>query len=156
MGAYFFSFHLAFWKSLKMDFWQKSSYIILVIFQMIVFFQKPFLCSHTYICLNEKLHLDVFCEITWVEFLISNWNGTKLICNIWLSTSSSLVIAWIIFEVYLHFAIYRYDYNFFIYIIFNHLISISKWDIFLQSYFLGFEAPHSKYYLQKIFSILAW
>jgi hypothetical protein len=29
-----------------------------------------------------------------------------------------------VFEVYLHFAIYRYDYNSFINILFNHLISI--------------------------------
>ncbi len=69
--------------------------------------------------------------------------------------SSNLVIVWMVFEVYLHFAIYWYDYNFFINIVFNHLISISKWDFFLQSYSLGFELLYSKYYLQKNVSILA-
>jgi hypothetical protein len=54
-----------------------------------------------------------------------------------------------VFEIYLPFAIYHDDYNFFINIIFNHLISISKWDLFLQSYSLGFELPYSKYHLQK-------
>jgi len=34
------------------------------------------------------------------------------------------------FEVYLHFVVYQYDYNFVINIFFNHLISISKWDVF--------------------------
>jgi len=57
-----------------------------------------------------------------------------------------------VFEVYFHFAIYWYEYNFFINIFFNHLISISKWDVFWQSYSLGFELPYSKYYLQRIVS----
>jgi hypothetical protein len=38
-----------------MDFWHKSSLIIIVIFQMIVFFQKTFMYSHTYACLKENL-----------------------------------------------------------------------------------------------------
>jgi hypothetical protein len=76
---------------------------------------------------------------------------------IWLSvsSSSSLVILWMVFEIYLPFAVYHDDYNFFINIIFNHLISISKWDFFLQSYSLGFELPYSKYHLQKTLLILA-
>jgi len=32
--------------------------------------------------------------------------------------------------VYLHFAVYHDDYNFFINILFNNLISISKWELF--------------------------
>jgi hypothetical protein len=35
-----------------------------------------------------------------------------------------------VFKVYVHFAIYCDDYNFFTNIYFNHLISISKWDFF--------------------------
>jgi len=70
LGVDFFSFHPMFWETLKMDFEHNSSYTILVIFQMIVFFQKTYMYSHTYICLNEKIHLDVFCEITWVELFI--------------------------------------------------------------------------------------
>jgi hypothetical protein len=49
-----FYFYLAFWKMLKIDFWHKFSFTILVIFQMIMFFQKTFMYSHTYISLNEK------------------------------------------------------------------------------------------------------
>jgi hypothetical protein len=71
----------------------------------------------------------------------------ELIYNIWLSTSSSLVIIWMVLKIHLRFVVYWYDYNFFINIFFNHLISISKWDFFLQSYSLGFELPYSKHYL---------
>jgi len=60
------------------------------------------------------------------------------------------------FEVYLHFVVYWHVYKFSINIFFNHLILISKWDFFLQSYSLGFELPYSKYYLQNIISILPW
>jgi len=55
------------------------------------------------------------------------------------------------FWKYLHFAIYWYNYKFFTNKVFNHLISISKWDFFLQFLFLGFEILCSKYYLQKSF-----
>ncbi len=64
------------------------------------------------------------------------WDN-EVICSVWLSTSSNLLIVWIIFEVYLHFAIYWYNYIFFINILFNHLISASKWD-FLIIFFFGF------------------
>jgi hypothetical protein len=93
-------------------------------------------------------HLHLFeCKTSSRCFLWNHMSGivhielkwdNELICNIWLSISSSLVITWIVFEVYLHFAIYRYDYNFFIYIIFNHLISISKVRFFLTILFFGF------------------
>jgi hypothetical protein len=36
----------------------------------------------------------------------------EIICNIWLSTSSNLIIIWMGFEVYLHFGIYCVNYNF--------------------------------------------
>ncbi len=39
------------------------------------------------------------------------------------------------FWIYLHFAIYRYNYIFFSNIFFNHLISISKWDFFWHIFF---------------------
>jgi hypothetical protein len=64
------------------------------------------------------------------------WDS-ELICNIWLSTSLSLVIVWMVFEVYLHFAVYWYNYNFFTNIFFNHLILTSKWDFF-RIIFFGF------------------
>jgi hypothetical protein len=57
---HFVLFHLAFWKTIKMDLWHKFSHTILVIFQMIVFFQKTYMYSRTYACLNGKLHPDVF------------------------------------------------------------------------------------------------
>jgi len=58
-----------------------------------------------------------------------------------------------VFEVYLHFAIYHDDYNFLTNILLNHLILISKKYCFLQSYFMGFELPYSNYHLQKPFNI---
>jgi hypothetical protein len=64
------------------------------------------------------------------------WDN-ELICNTWLSTSSNLLIVWMIFEIYLHFAICRYNYISFINILFNHLISTSKLDIF-TIFFFGF------------------
>jgi len=50
---------------------------------------------------------------------------------------------WMIFEVYLHFAVYWYNYNFFINILFNYLISISKWDFFnnLILWVLNYSIP---------------
>jgi hypothetical protein len=62
------------------------------------------------------------------------WDN-KFICNILLNTSSSLVIIWMVFEVYLHFVVYGYDYKFFINIFFILLISISKWDFFTILFF---------------------
>jgi hypothetical protein len=50
--------------------------------------------------------------------------------------------------VYLHCAIYRDGYNFFINIFFNHLISISKWEFFLEFFFLGFEL-----FVENLFNI---
>jgi hypothetical protein len=40
-----------------------------------------------------------------------------------------------VFEIYLHFAKYWYNYEFFIDIFFNHLISTSKWDFFNNFFF---------------------
>jgi hypothetical protein len=62
------------------------------------------------------------------------WDN-ELICNIWLGTSSNFLIVWMVFEIYLHFAKYWYNYKFFINIFFNHLISTSKWDFFYNSFF---------------------
>ncbi len=56
----------------------------------------------------------------------------QLIFNIWLNTSTSLVIVWMVFGIYFHFVIYWYNYNCFMNMFFNHLISISK--IFLKIY----------------------
>jgi hypothetical protein len=64
------------------------------------------------------------------------WDN-EFICNIWLNTSSNLLIVWMVFEIYLHFVVYRYNYIFFTNIVFNHLISTSKWD-FLTIFFFGF------------------
>jgi hypothetical protein len=61
-----------------------------------------------------------------------------------------------VFEVYLHFAIYRDNYNFLINTFFNHLIFNLKVGFFLQSYYLSFELFHSKYHLQKTLLILTW
>jgi hypothetical protein len=41
------------------------------------------------------------------------------------------------FKVY--FAVYQYNYKFFINIFLDHLISISKWEFFWKFYSLGFE-----------------
>jgi hypothetical protein len=80
-------------------------------------FSKKILCIHT--CLFEW-KTSFRCGIFHIEF---KWDN-KLICNIWLSTSSNLFIIWMI-----HFAIYQYNF-FFNNIFFNHLISTSKWDFF--------------------------
>ncbi len=88
-------------RNIKMDFGHKSSFTILVIFQMIVFFQKTYM-YYTHTCLfewknssncflwnhmNRTLHIEL------------KWDN-ELIRNIWLNTSSNLVIFWMIFEVY--------------------------------------------------------
>jgi hypothetical protein len=155
LGVDFFSFHLMFLETLKMDFWHKSSLTILIIFQHDSVFSKNFYVF-THLCLFEW-------KTSSICFLWNQMNGTidielkwdnEFICNIWLSTSLSLVIIWMVFKVYFHFVLYWWDYIFFTF--FNHLISISNWDFFLQSYYLGFELPYSNYYLQKIISILAW
>jgi hypothetical protein len=130
---------------------------ILVTFQMIMAFQQTFIHSHIYVCLNEKPHSDFFWwnHMNGILHIELTWDN-ELICNIWLSTSSSLIIVWMVLEVYLHFAIYCDDYKIFTNILFNHLISISKWDFFLQSYSLGFELHYSKYHLQKNNLIWTW
>jgi hypothetical protein len=76
----------------------------------------------------------------------------ELICNIWLSTSSNLLIVWMVFEIYLHFVVYWYNFIFFTNILFNHLIFNFKVGFFLQSFSLGFEILD----LQKNVSILIW
>jgi len=107
LGVDFFSFHLDFWKTIKMDFCHKSSFTIIVIFQMIVFFQKH-LCIHTFMLVWMK-------NLIHVCFLWNHMNGpfhielkwdNEFICNIWLNTSLSLVIIWMIFEIYLQFIVY--------------------------------------------------
>jgi hypothetical protein len=83
----------------------------------------------THLCLFEW-------KISFICFLWNHINGTlhielkwdnEFTCNIWWNISSSLVIVWMVFEVYLHFVIYHDNYNFLTNIIFNQLISISKW-----------------------------
>ncbi len=59
-----------------MDFVTKTSNIVIVILQMKIIFQQTFFFQHNYAYLNEKPHLNVFCEITLVELFICNWNGT--------------------------------------------------------------------------------
>jgi len=61
----FFSFHLEFWKTHKMDFWYKAFNTILGTFQIICFFNK-LLCIHTFCLFEWKPHPDVFHDITWV------------------------------------------------------------------------------------------
>jgi hypothetical protein len=113
-----------------MDFLHKPSNIIIVTFQMTIFSTHIYVFTH--LCLFEW-------KTSFICFLWNHMNGilhitmkwdNELICNIWLSTSSSLIIVWMVFEVYLHFAIYHDNYKFFTNIFFNHLISISKWIFF--------------------------
>jgi len=53
-------------KNTKNGFLTQTSNTILVIFQMIVVFQKQFMYSHTYVCLNGKPCLNVkFFILTW-------------------------------------------------------------------------------------------
>jgi hypothetical protein len=61
-----------------------------------------------------------------------------------------------IFKKHLHFAIYHDDYNFFINILFNHLISISKWELFRKSFFLVLNYLILSTICKKPFLILAW
>jgi hypothetical protein len=77
LGVVFFSFHLTFSKTLKMDFWHKSSLTILVIFQMIVFYIK-YLCIHTHLCLFEwKPHPYFFVKSnewkSWYRIEMAQW-----------------------------------------------------------------------------------
>jgi hypothetical protein len=84
----------------------------------------------THVCLFEWKNSSR-CGILHIKL---KWDN-ELICNIWLNTSSNLLIIWMVFEIYLHFVVYRYNYIFFTNILFNHLISISKWDFF-DNFFL--------------------
>jgi hypothetical protein len=76
LGVVFLWCYLGFWLTCKMDFDTKASNKILVIFQMKLIFQQTSFFQHSYVCLNKKPHQDVFCEITWMEVFIWNWNGT--------------------------------------------------------------------------------
>jgi hypothetical protein len=82
LGGIFLSFHLVFWETHKMEFWHKAFNTIFVTFQnRVIFFLSIYLfiylfISHTYVCLNENFHPNVFFEITWMEFFFWNWNGT--------------------------------------------------------------------------------
>jgi hypothetical protein len=62
LGVVFINFHLAFWKTYKMDFDTKVSNIIFVIFQMKVIYQQNVFFQHIYDHLNENF-VQMFCEI---------------------------------------------------------------------------------------------
>jgi hypothetical protein len=101
-------------------------------------FSKKYVFTHLHL-FEWKTMFRVFCELTWMNFFnmeLKQYN--QLIFNIWLSTSTSLVIVWMVFGVYLHFVVYWYDYIFFMNIYFNHLISISKQIFLFTILFLGF------------------
>jgi hypothetical protein len=68
-----FIFNLMFWEIHRINLWYKAFKTILVTFQKNI---KKIIIYHTYLCLNEKPHLDFFCEITWVELVVWSWNGT--------------------------------------------------------------------------------
>ncbi len=91
-------------------------------------FSKKLLCIHT--CLFEW-KTSSRCGILYIEL---KWDN-KLICNIWLNISSNLLIVWVIFE-YICTLQYIGTIFFSSNILFNHLISTSKWDFFLQYIFL--------------------
>jgi hypothetical protein len=81
-------------------------------------------------------HLHLFeWKISFRCFLWNRMNGTfhielkwnnEFICNIWLYTSSSLIVISMILK-YIRPLHYHDNHNFFINIFFNHLISILKW-----------------------------
>jgi hypothetical protein len=67
----------------------------------------------TYLCLFEwKKSSKCFSwnHMSEIFHIKLKW-GNEIICNIWLNTSWSLVIVWIVFETYFHFAVYRDDYK---------------------------------------------
>jgi hypothetical protein len=75
-------------------------------------FSKKYVFTHLHL-FEWKTMFRVFCELTWMNFFnmeLKQYN--QLIFNIWLSTSTSLVIVWMVFGVYLHFVVYWYDYIF--------------------------------------------
>jgi hypothetical protein len=73
-----------------------------------------------------------------------------------LSISSSLIIIWIVFKIFLHLTIYCYIYDFQSNIYFNNLISIKRYNFFDIFYFKKFELSYYQYTLYKILSVLAW
>jgi hypothetical protein len=89
---------------------QHNSYYL----QMIMFFQQ-LLCLHMFMFVWMKNLIQIYFVKSheWNSSYKLKWDN-EFICNIWLSTSSNLVIVWMVFEVYLHFAVYRDDYNFLI------------------------------------------
>jgi hypothetical protein len=102
-------------------------------------------------------NLYVFTHLWLFEWKTSSKSGilhiklkwdNELICNIWLSTSSNLLIVWMILKIYLHFAIYQYNYIFF-----NHLISTSKWDLFYNFFFGFWNTLFQVLFIRKCFNI---
>jgi hypothetical protein len=150
----FFWVHVLFWgsfsfisssilKTHQMDFYTNFSTQFLLPVKIIVFFQQTFMFSHIYVYLNEKSHSHSFVKSHWWNFSYRIEMGQW----IWLSISSSLVIVWMVFEVYLHFAVYHDDYKIFINIISNHLISISKWVHSRLGYYNKNHDTHLSYVL---------
>jgi len=145
-----FSISSSILKTLTMRIWHKSPFIILFIFQMIMFFHQKKNYSHTYTytytCLNEKPHPYFFVKSYECNSSYKIEMDNEVICNIWLNISLGLVIIWMVFEVYLHFAIYQYNYNFSLISFLSFNINFKK-GFFLQSYYFGFGLPYSKHYL---------
>ncbi len=97
------------------------------------------LCFHTFTFVWVKIFTLIFLWTHMNEtFSIELKWYNQFIFNIWLSTSTSLVVVWMVFGVYLHFVVYWYDNNFFMNVLFNHLISISKQFFLFTILFLGF------------------
>jgi hypothetical protein len=94
----FFSFHLTFRKTNKMDFWYKAFNTILGTFQIICFFNK-LLCIHTFLLVWMKTSSRCF---SWHHMSVTIYKELKLdnelICNMWLSIFSRLVIIWMVFK----------------------------------------------------------
>jgi hypothetical protein len=90
-------------KNTSNGFLHKASNKILVTFQLTMFFQQNYMYSHIYACLNENLiQIFLWNHINGTLHIELKWDN-ELICNKWLNISSSLVIVWMVFEVYFAF-----------------------------------------------------
>ncbi len=165
MGKIFFFFKVYF-----VLFWGRFSFISFNFLRNTI---NGFLTQFLYLSNDNVFSTNFYvfthlCLFEWKTsskcFLRIHMNGITLhiklkwdneLCNKWSSISSNLVIIWMVLEIYLHFVIYHYDYNFFTTILFNNLILISKVEFFYNLFF-GFWTTLLQVWLQKNLLILTW
>jgi hypothetical protein len=135
-------------------FWYKASNIILVIFQMKVFFQQN-VFFNTLMFIWMKNLFKRFCEITWIKIFNYNWNGTINSYSIYVEVFHQVLQ---LFESFLEY-IFTLQYimttyklsQFFL----NNLGLIKKCKFLWKLHYLVIELLYFEYNLWKPLLILA-